>query len=215
MTQWNIELTLSTVTAVCAALAPESVAGGSPRAYEWLTQLVAVVIKRHRKRLDGHFHLLVGTLSAVLQALVTRPYHGGASSGTVKGAGPVRDPAAFPHWEQHARRFARLLTLVCEPSAASVTSRAGPNALDSDRDRAKRYAGQYMYLVLMRYVQLQLDHVVPHAVREALAPGVYAVLDITAPPSLRVMSDAMDVSGRAVMKELYRQHQKFGKWSGI
>ena len=161
MTQWNIELTLSTVTTVCAALAPESVAGGSPRAYEWLTQLVAVVIKRHRKRLDGHFHLLVGTLSAVLQALVTRPYHGGASSGTVKGA------------------------------------------------------GQYMYLVLMRYVQLQLDHVVPHAVREALAPGVYAVLDITAPPSLRVMSDAMDVSGRAVMKELYRQHQKFGKWSGI
>ncbi len=211
MTQWNIELALSTVSTICSDITGRAPVAACPKSYKWLVQLVAIIIKRHRKRLDGHFHLLVTALESLLQVLIRHPYD---TAGHIKTAGSAKDSAAFPHWAGHAKLFARLLTLVCEPSAASV-SRSQPNALDSERDKARRYAGQYMYQVLMRYVQLQLEHVVPHEVREALEPGVYAVFDITTPAGLRIMGDAMDASGRAVMKELYKQHQKFGKWTGV
>ena len=32
---------------------------------------------------------------------------------------------------------------------------------------------------------------------------------------LKLMNDAMDVSRRIIIKELYRQYQKFEKWSGV
>ena len=72
-----------------------------------------------------------------------------------------------------------------------------------------------MPLVLMQYVRLQLAHAVPHGVREALAPGAYAILDITSPDGLRVMNDGMDASGRVVFREMYKLYQRFGKWSGV
>ena len=118
-------------------------------------------------------------------------------------------------WERHAKRFARLLTLVCEPTVGSVTRSQARSALDSEKDRAKRYAGQHMYLVLMQYVRLQLEHAVPHGVREALEPGVYSVMDVTTQDTLRVMNDGMDPSGRVIFKEMYKQYQKFGKWTGV
>ncbi|KAH8879878.1 hypothetical protein GQ53DRAFT_671121 [Thozetella sp. PMI_491] len=211
MSQWNIELTLGTVSTICSGITDRHPAATCPKSYKWLTSLVAVVIKRHRKRLDGHYHLLISVLESLFKILIRHPY---STTGSIKAAGPAKDIACYPHWVQHAKLFARLLTLVCEPSVASV-SRSQSSMLDSEKDRAKRYAGQYMYQVLMCYVQLQLEHVVPHAVREVLEPGLYSVLDITTPESLRIMSDAMDLSGRAVMKELYRQHQKFGKWTGV
>lgn len=72
-----------------------------------------------------------------------------------------------------------------------------------------------MYLVLMSYIKLQLEGNVPHHISEAIKPGVFAILDITTPQQRRIMNDALDVSGRAILKELYNQYLKFGKWSGI
>lgn len=94
-------------------------------------------------------------------------------------------------------------------------SQTGNTGLDSEKDKAKRYAGQYMYLVLMQYIKLQLEYPIMHEVREALEPGVYSILDITTHDGLRLMNDAMDPSGRVIFKELYKQFQKFGRWSGV
>ncbi|KAK3375366.1 Urb2/Npa2 family-domain-containing protein [Podospora didyma] len=200
MTQWNIELTLSTVSTICSSKG--MAAPSSPKMYDSLCTLVETVIKRHRRRLDGHFHILVTVLQSLLRRLVSRP----------------RDTEAS-QWEKHAKRFSRLITLICEPTIASVSSRSsqapGGSLLDSEKDRAKRYAGAHMYLVLMQYVKLQLEHVVPHCVREVLETGMYSVMDITTPDGLKIMNDAMDPSGRIIFKELYKQYQKFGKWSGV
>ncbi|KAK0630766.1 Urb2/Npa2 family-domain-containing protein [Bombardia bombarda] len=216
MTQWNIDLTMSSVSAVCSAPAVQPLLAASPKTYDWLCRLVEIVIKRHRKRLDGHFHVLI----TVLQSLLRRLLLSHRSSDAWGGSGAI---AAGHGQERHAKLFSRLVTLVCEPSVASVSrghhggaaGTTGGGSLDSEKDRAKRYAGHHMYLVLMQYVKLQLECVVPHGAREVLETGMYSILDITTTDGLRIMNDAMDPSGRVIFKELYKRYQKFGKWSGI
>jgi nucleolar pre-ribosomal-associated protein 2 len=201
MTQWNIDLTLSTVSALCAETAAQqtSLAVSSPRIYHWLCRLVEIVIKRHRKRLEGHFPILITVLQSLLRRLLSQPHHDD-------------DPA---QQEKHARLFTRLLTLICEPAVASVSRSQAANSLDSEKDKAKRYAGQFMYLVLLEYVKLQIRHVVPHHVREVLETGMFSIMDITTPDGLKIANDAMDPSGRVIFRELHKQYQKFGKWSGV
>lgn len=217
MTQWNIELTLSTVSTISARPSTQALLSESPSIiYPALCRLVEMVIRRHRKRLDGHFHILVMALQSLLRLLLSQPDTDSDSRQQQPHQGGGQQ------WkEKHAKLFARLLTLICEPTAASVTrsqqanTAAGIGPLESERDKAKRYAGQFMYLVLMQYIKLQLEYVVPLGVREALEPGVYSIMGITTPDMLRVMNDGLDPGGRVVFKEMYKMYQKFGKWSGV
>ncbi|TLD06036.1 uncharacterized protein PgNI_08979 [Pyricularia grisea] len=217
VTQWNVEHTLSSIAVVCSDKAVNAdVIRSSPKTYEWLCLMTEVILKRHRRRLEGHLHLLITVLQSLLTCLILNPYdntQGSWASGPVSG----RKAESFPSWERHAKTYGRLLTLVCEPSAASVmrTHQHGSSApLDSATDAAKRSAGQYMYLVLMHFIKLQLESDVPHAVREALVPGVNSILDVTPPDMRKVMADAMDASGRAIFKDIYEKYRKFGKWRG-
>lgn len=160
----------------------------------WLCRLVETVIKHHRLRLDGHFHILLAALQALLRRVVARPS------------------------QAYAKQFTGLMRLICEPTDdATARSHAtgGGGGLDSEKDEAKRYAGGFMYLVLMQYVKLQFECAVPHEVTETLEPGMYAVLDVTTADGLRIVNDAMDPAGRAMFKLLYSRYQQFGKWSGV
>ncbi|KAK1968472.1 Urb2/Npa2 family protein [Colletotrichum sublineola] len=199
MTQWNIEATLSTV-AMIVADDPGHLLEASPSAYQWLCKLIEVVIKKHRLRLEGHYHILVTTLEALLIALARPSSHQRTST-------PVR--------AEHAANFTRLVTLVCEPAAAAVSRVQHLSALDSATDAAKRSAGRHMYLVLMAYVKMQLDVDIPRDVREALEPGMNSIFDITPPEVRKILNDSMDVSGRAILREMYKRYTKFGKWSGV
>lgn len=189
MDQWNIELTLSNVAVICATISPRPLT--SPRVFTWLCRLVQVVVARYRRRLYGRSHLLVAVLQALLTCLVARPESRGK-----------------------AKLYTRLLTLVCEP-VTTTHGRADRSVLESERHEAKRYAGQHMYMVLMQYVKLLVEQHVPLEVREALEPGVHSILDVTTQDGVRIMSDAMNPSGRAVLKELYKHYEKFGKWTGV
>ena len=197
MSQWNIEVTLSSV---CTVMAEDTagISNSTHRRFSLLSRLVEVIIRRHRLRLEGHFHLLISVLQTLLSELLCRKSQD-STNGSRHG---------------DAKLYTRLLTLVCEPTVASLT-RSQPSSLDSATDAAKRLAGQHMYLVLMLYIKLQLEQSVPHDVREALEPGIYSILDITPTEIRRIMNDAMDGSGRAIFKELYKQYLKFGKWTGI
>ncbi|KAK2003361.1 Urb2/Npa2 family protein [Colletotrichum falcatum] len=199
MTQWNIEATLSTV-AVMVSDDPGQLLEASPRVYQWLCKLMEVIIKKHRLRLEGHYHILVTTLEALLSAL-------GRPSSQHRTPTPVR--------AKHAAHFTRLVTLVCEPAAAAVSRVQHLSALDSATDAAKRSAGRHMYLVLMAYVKMQLDVDIPRDVREALEPGMNSIFDITPLEVRKILNDSMDVSGRAILREMYKRYTKFGKWSGV
>ncbi|GKT73665.1 urb2/npa2 family protein [Colletotrichum tofieldiae] len=199
MTQWNIEASLSTV-AVIVADDPGHLLEASPSVYQWLCKLIEVVIKKHRLRLEGHYHILITTLEALLSALA-RPSSQHKTSTSVRA--------------KHAAQFTRLVTLVCEPAAAAVSRVQHLSALDSATDAAKRSAGRHMYLVLMAYVKMQLDVDIPRDVREALEPGMNSVFDITPLEVRKILNDSMDASGRAILREMYKRYTKFGKWSGV
>ena len=72
-----------------------------------------------------------------------------------------------------------------------------------------------MYLVLMQYVKLQLETSVPRVVAEILEPAMNAIFDVTPPEGRRILNDGMDTSGRAILREMFKRYQKFGKWSGV
>ncbi|UNI14056.1 hypothetical protein JDV02_000733 [Purpureocillium takamizusanense] len=196
MTQWNIELTL---TIACDLTSPTS--SQSHVSFSWLCKLVEVIIKKHRLRLEGHYHLLLSALQALMKALVTKGPHGTATSEVSE--------------ETNAHLYARLITLICEPTAGAVSRSQLHSALDSATDAAKRSAGRHMYMLLMQYVKLQLEENVPGAVREALEPAMNSIFDITTPEGRKILNDAMDASGRAILREMYKRYVRFGKWSGV
>lgn len=196
MGQWNAEVTLSTV----CDLSSMSI-GESAVPFTELCKLVEMVIKKHRLRLEGHYHILLSAMQALLCNLVIEqmPANRGDERSQVSKA--------------HA--FARLVNLICEPTAGAVSRSQLHSALDSATDAAKRSAGRHMYLVLMQYAKLQLEEKVPRAAREALEPAMNSIFDITSPEGRKILNDAMDGSGRAILREMFKRYVKFGKWSGV
>jgi nucleolar pre-ribosomal-associated protein 2 len=221
MTQFNIGRTLSCVLTVSARASTPALVAESPDVYPSLCRLVAMLIRRYRKRLEDSFHILVDTLQGLLRLLLSRPHEEAAT------AGPATATTQEETWARDARHFSRLLTLICEPavgsgSTSAVQGSGGPRpaALDSEKDRARRFAGQFMYYVLMAYVRLQVEEhgaaaAVPHAVRAALEPGMFAIMDVTTRGGKGIMSAAMDASTRAVLREMYKRYERFGKWTGV
>ncbi|KAI0443424.1 Urb2/Npa2 family-domain-containing protein [Xylaria telfairii] len=214
MTQYNIEATLTTVVEVCCAHGPK-VQGlkAAGEIFAALFKLVALIIKRHRLRLSGHFHILLKALRALLTVLLADP----SSSILRRQSAQSRHPPWLLTRLQprHAERFARLLTLVCEPSAASVARSRSRSELDSATDVAKRAAGQHMYLILEVYVKLQLEVEVSREMRKALEVGIFSVLDITSEGCRKVLNESLDAGGRAVFRALFAEYRKFGKWKGV
>lgn len=196
VSQWDVEATLSTV----CDLSPiqENMETNLP--YLWLCKLTDVIIKKHRLRLEGHYHLLLTVLQTLLDRLVISEVGTGESSVSQ---------------ETKAHAYARLITLVCEPTAGAVSRTQHQSSLDSATDAAKRSAGRHMHLVLMQYVRLQLRENVPRPLREALEPAMNSIFDITPPEGRKILNDAMDASGRAILREMFKRYVKFGKWSGV
>ncbi|PFH58459.1 hypothetical protein XA68_13665 [Ophiocordyceps unilateralis] len=195
MGQWNIEITLS---AVCDLSSMSSDESAVP--FASLCKLVETVIKRHRLRLEGHYHVLLSALQALLRDLIIRQ-----STGSDYGNGP----------EPKAQAYSRLISLICEPTTGAVSRTQLHGALESATDAAKRSAGRHMYLIMMQYVKLQLQTSVPKAVSGALEPAMNAIFDITPPEVRKILNDAVQGGGRAILREMFRRYVKFGKWSGV
>ncbi|KAI0391321.1 hypothetical protein F5Y17DRAFT_16299 [Xylariaceae sp. FL0594] len=239
MSQYNIEATLTSVVQVCSTTQGPKIQESSSSTtaankaageiFSALFKLVALIIKRHRLRISGHFHILLTALRALLSVLLVDPTNNLTSSTSSSSSSSYSRHAAHeayhPPWLQaattrlqprHGERFARLLTLICEPSAASVArSRSRTEALDSATDKAKRAAGQFMYLLLEVYVKLQLEVEVSRDMRKALEVGVFSVLDITSEGNRKVLNESLDAAGRAVFRALFGEYRKFGKWKGV
>ena len=82
-------------------------------------------------------------------------------------------------------------------------------------DEAKRSAGRHMYIILMQYVKLQLETDIARPLRELLEPAMNSIFDITPPEGRKILNDAMNSNGRALLREMFRRYTKFGKWTGV
>lgn len=197
LSQWNIESLLA-----CVSVAASSGHGEqSSIPFIWMCKLVEVVIKKHRLRLEGHSHILLNSLQALLRNLVIEQRTIDSTDGLSQ--------------ESKAHAFSRLVTLICEPTAGAVARSQQHSSLDSATDAAKRTAGRHMYLVLMQYVKLQLETDVSRGLREALEPAMNSIFDITPQEGRKLLNDAMDGSGRAILRDMFKRYTRFGKWTGV
>jgi nucleolar pre-ribosomal-associated protein 2 len=197
LSQWNIEAVLA-----CVSVAASSDDGKSSAvSFIWMCKLVEVVIKKHRLRLEGHYHILLNAMQSLLRNLIIEQRTIDSTDGLTQ--------------ESKAHAFSRLVTLVCEPTAGAVARSQHHSTLDSATDAAKRTAGRHMYLVLMQYVKLQLETDVSRTLREALEPAMNSIFDVTPREGRKILNDAMDSSGRAILREMFKRYTRFGKWTGV
>ncbi|RDW64953.1 hypothetical protein BP6252_10604 [Coleophoma cylindrospora] len=213
LTQWNIDSTLGSISILCSRHSPALNPRRASTIYLGLCSLLRAVLTSHRLKLQGHFHLVVQVMLALLRCLFTPLPH---TNNTILKhyAAPSWLSASHPLTATHSTVYTRLLTQICDPSVSSVTRTSSHNALHSATEKARKMAGQHMQFVLTTYIKLQLEMRMAPQVREKMVPGLYALFDTTTPEMRRMLSEGLDSSGRAVFGSLFRDWQQFGKWKG-
>ncbi|KAK6850318.1 hypothetical protein PG995_014151 [Apiospora arundinis] len=228
--QSNIDITLSSIAKICSPEGPvlEKAPRVTSEVYADLHTLLSVIIRRHRTRLRGHYHLLVTTLQVLLRVLLADPALRSSSSTSTSrqfSSGNTTTSFLYPPWlheplrAHHAANFTRLLTLLCEPSNAALASGATKkhkNALDSAKDTAKREVGQHVFRVVLLYIKLQLERGdVARDVRRALEPGMFSVLSVTPDGGRRILNESMDASGRVIFRRMFAEFSKSVKRNNV
>jgi nucleolar pre-ribosomal-associated protein 2 len=166
-----------------------------------LTQVMTVLLTHYRSRLQGRFHILV----AIFQGLFS-----GIDQSTDQNS--PRRPLAV----RQARALARLLALFCDPPHLRHRNKS-VDLVDEGR-KEKGRVGQFLSSVLHHYCTQVLSGRDGPEVREALNPGVWAMIEAMEsgnPEGIKVLSAALNNSERAVLRSLYDDWKRFGKWEGL
>jgi nucleolar pre-ribosomal-associated protein 2 len=201
----NQHLTEATLQAI------QTLARSSPAerlVYLDLCSILSALHLHHRARLQGRFHLLTATLQSLQNRLFvpTKP--------TTDSDRRILAP-------RHARAYTRLLTLLCNPPTRTHNnSSAGAskhnNLIDESR-RARAHVGQYVPTLLHSFCAQILSGTLAEGVREALTPGLWAVIEameVQSPDAIKALSAGMNNSERAVLRSVYEDWKRFGKWEG-
>jgi nucleolar pre-ribosomal-associated protein 2 len=196
--QWNVDSTLSAISSLCPTDELNLNDGSAKERFTWLCKLVKAILERYRNSLKGRNHLLVTVMQSLLRFLFLGQANSWRSS-----------------WEDEARAYERLVSMICKPTSMSVGRGQRAMELESEADATKKNAGRCMYLVLTYYVKLLLEEDTTHEVREALEPGMNAIFEVTSPDMRKIMNDGLDASGRVILRELFGRYTKFGKWAGF
>lgn len=173
-----------------------------------LCNILSALFLHHRARLQGRFHLVTATLQK-LQSRLFIPTK------------PIADPDRRPLSPRHARAYTRLLTLLCNPPTrthSNSNSKSGKhNDLVDEGRRARANVGQYVPALLHSFCAQVLSGTLGEGVREALTPGLWAVIEameVHSPEAVKALSAAMNNSERAVLRSVYDDWKRFGRWEG-
>ena len=179
--------------------------------YLRLCQTINSVISLHRKNLGGRFHILLPLLQRLLACLFV-PHGHNALSFTRPAWLPPRNS---PLTAEHATALTRILTTLCSPTVSSTSSHRRGVAADlvDETKKARDYAGQYMPQLLTYYCSLQLSGKLSTEAKDALRPGLWAMMDVVDMNAMRAMNAAMGKDERALWGSLYGEWKRFGKWN--
>lgn len=195
--QHGIEATLSMAKACAQDPTSEGVI------YLAVCRLITVILQQYRSRLNDRLHLVVD----LLQTLLTRLFKPNKSGSSPKSQKPLT--------AKHGRTLSRLLQLLCSPPQQWRRSKTS-DLIDEAR-KAQRRVGQHVQHVLHHYCAQLLVGTLAEGVREALMPGLWAVIEaieVNAPEGVKSLSAAMNNSERAVLRSVYEEYKMFGKWKG-
>ena len=173
--------------------------------YTGLCRLCLAILKVHRAKIGGRYHLVVPALQDLLRCLF-RPYS--------RSVTEPETTCAFT--EQQAADYCRILTTLCDPTVSSVTrsKKRSYTELNDETKKARSMAGQHLPYLIMEYCRCQLEERLTPDMKRALNAGLWAVLEVTSKDGMRTMNAAMDSSSRSVFKALYDDFSRLGKWDG-
>lgn len=213
-------MTLTTITLVCSRNGPSISSRYAGRIYSHICALARTLLVKstYRRKLQGHFHLLVQAMQSLLTCLFsplrrTRNIDSQALLALPPWLSPDQPLVAI-----HAAAFTRLVLSICDPTISSVALKARDGkthkSLTSETEKARKIAGRHMQYLLTLYIKGQLEMSMLPEVREKLIPGIYAIFDTMDKDRRRALGEGLDVSGRAVLSGMIRDWARFGKWSG-
>lgn len=200
--QHSIEIVLASLPKLLKA------GPGRSLAFFEVCRLVSALLLGHRARLHGRYHLVNLVFNSLLSALFD---NSSASTNRPKGSTPFN--------QTHAHALSRLLVLFCEPAHLRRSSRstaAAAGLVDESR-KEQALVGRFVQYILHHYCDLVLAGSLGEGVREALTPGLWAVIDAVESSDsegLKALSAAMNNNERAVLKGVYEEWKRFGKWRG-
>ncbi|OKL64514.1 hypothetical protein UA08_00814 [Talaromyces atroroseus] len=177
-----------------------------------LCRLLGTVIGLYRQQLGGRFHILIPALQCLLKALFFAPTASqNHSSKRPRGNGRSSSSVS------NAVLFTRLLTSLCDPTLSAVSRPGRPghghDGLIDQTKKAKVISGQHARILIQSYAHNMLQVPLKPEIKNALAPGLYAVLDAMPTESKRALNASLDVSARAIFKTLHEDYVRFGKWN--
>ncbi|KAK4556871.1 hypothetical protein LTR86_005851 [Recurvomyces mirabilis] len=160
------------------------------------------LLQHHRSRLRDRMNLMVELIQSLISCLFHRlpPSNGTSKRLTAR----------------HARLLARNLQLLCDPPRLTRTRNHTSDLVDEAR-KAQAHVGQYMQYVLHHYCVELLGGTPGEGVREALMPGLYAIveaMEVSNEDAIKVLGAAMNNSERAVLRSVYDDYKSFAKWRG-
>ncbi|KAF7186288.1 hypothetical protein HII31_12363 [Pseudocercospora fuligena] len=157
--------------------------------------IVGVLLTQSLGRLQGRYHLIV----TLFQQLMTALFSSSTSA------------------SRHSSALSRLLQTFCNPPR--IPRKRNANNLVDESRKAKAYAGQYVQYILHHYCsQILTNPPSDDTIREALIPGIWAVIEAIETNNfengIKSLSAAMNNGERAVLRSVYEEWQRRGKWEG-
>ncbi|KAL9100324.1 MAG: hypothetical protein Q9163_004287 [Psora crenata] len=205
ITQWHMDNLLASITIASSRLQSRTTEKHSAMLYTGLCRHFLEILRVHRAKIGGRYHLVLPALQSLLRCLFT-----------VYSTSTLDPEPISALGEQQAAEYSRILTTLCDPTVSSVgRSRTGSNVVLNDEiKKARSIAGQYLPYLIMEFCRYQLKGRLKPEMRKALNAGLWAALEVMSQDAMRTMNAAMDSSTRSVFKALYDDFKRVGKWNG-
>lgn len=224
VTQYSIEATISTTIGLLSPSSALLPASRSHQIFDNLCDITRALLQFHRPSLSGRYHVLVPLLQRVLSCLFIPTSRDSGSASRFKHA-TWTDNKAHPFTIVHAQRASRLLENLCNPPQSDISKRNSRGRKDPGHElvdlarKARVQVGQHVQHILHYFCTLILNGRLGDGVRDALQPGLWAVMDVVEIGSderrgVKALSAGMSNAERAVLRGMWEDWRRFGGWSG-
>lgn len=223
VSQYSLEMTVEAMIALASHLSPLRDPKRGAAIYESLCAVTQSLLQFHRASLGGRLHLFVPLLQRLLSCLFVPTGRDTATKNRFKHP-PWLNAQDHPLTVKHSRRFARLLTLLCNPPQSNTAGHrrkqeTAPELIDETR-KYRIQVGQHVHQILHYFCVLILNGKLGEGMRDSLTSGMWAVIEVIEMDAddskgVKALSASMGNSERAVLRGIWEEYRRFGgAWRG-
>ncbi|KAI5200739.1 hypothetical protein E4T39_05544 [Aureobasidium subglaciale] len=220
VTQYAAEMTIATVISLASPSSPIKSVKQATLMFEGLCTITQSLLQFHRSSLGGRFHLLVPLMQRLLACLFLPSSRDAGTVNRFKHPAWL-DPTNASLTLKHAQRYSRLLENLCNPPQLNISSNRAkaPELVDETR-KARMHVAQHAPHILHYYCTLILNGKLGEGMRDALMPGMWAIIDVAEigaddSRGVKALSSSMGNADRAVLRGIWEDWRRFGgAWKG-